>query len=102
MSARISALFTVRVIPAVDVPEFDNAASNVVVPHPVVVGVANDDKKNVGRIMEISSPTVKSALSLNPTDVDDSVDIPDSFRFPGSARTILVNVKAGSCSCVTD
>jgi hypothetical protein len=46
----------------VAVPEFEPVAVNVVVPHPLVVGVASDPKLKLGRTIPILSPTCNRAF----------------------------------------
>ena len=55
----------VKVIAAVDVPEFDRATLNVVVPHPVVVGDARLEREKSGSVITNSSFISNPALVVN-------------------------------------
>ena len=66
------AVAAVSVTFAVAVPEFAAAAVNVVVPHPLVTGVANEDSTNVGSTNATVSLAFSGAFNLNLYVIDDA------------------------------
>ena len=58
---------------AVRAPEFEMPVVNVVDPHPVSVGVASDEKENVGSTRSIESPIASATLSSNVNTIDVTV-----------------------------
>lgn len=58
---------------AVRAPEFEIPVVNVVDPHPVSVGVARDEKANVGKTRAIESPMASATLSSNVKTIDVTV-----------------------------
>jgi hypothetical protein len=65
------AVAAVSVTFAVAVPEFAAAAVNVVVPHPLVTGVANEDSTNVGSTNATVSLAFSGAFNLNLYEIDE-------------------------------
>jgi hypothetical protein len=87
---------TVSVMVAVAVPEFDLAAVNVVLPHPLADGVASVPNVKVGNTSTILSLTATGALvaKVNATD-----DVPDVTGFT-IVSTLCLNAGVGATTAV--
>jgi hypothetical protein len=81
---------------AVAVPEFDLAAVNVVLPHPLADGVASVPNVKVGNTSTILSLTATGALvaKVNATD-----DVPDVTGF-AIVSTLCLNAGVGATTAV--
>ena len=88
------AVAAVSVTFAIVVPEFAAAAVNVVVPHPLVTGVANEDSTNVGNTNATLSLAFSGAFNLNLYEID------DAFHGTGFAIVNTLFVTAGATTSV--
>jgi hypothetical protein len=92
-----TAVATVSVMVAVAVPEFDLAAVNVVLPHPLADGVASVPNVKVGNTSTILSLTAKTAFSV--ANVNEICVVPDVTGF-AIVNALCLNAGVGATTAV--